>query len=620
MFSPLAATDKISPRIDHILSSLKDGQTIKVWIYFEDKDTSPTGFQKAAANFTPQALHRREKVPFDWFDLPVREEYINDVIDLGCEHVRASRWLNAVSARLSRDQVPTVAKKDFVRRIELVATAVREPMPELIQPEFTPTLDSSVYGYSFTQNHLIGSDSLHKIGLTGSGVLLAFFDTGYLTTHFAFDSLNIRDTWNFIDSIADVTDMANGQTNHGTATLSTCGGFDEGILVGPAYKADYILAKTEIENVEIRVEEDNWVMAAEWADSLGADIISSSLGYSDWYTYADMDGKTAITSIAATIAASRGILVVISAGNEGNKPWRYITAPADADSVIAVGAVSPIGTITAFSSFGPTADGRMKPEMVAMGSGIVCARDSGGYYANKMGTSLSAPLIAGGAALVLEAIPSLKGRPMEIRRRLIESADRYDTPDYQYGHGIPDLALAAGFGLRILPIPIHTVRIYQDTVLTFSTLAPPGESVSFDDLDVPAGALFTDLGDGTATLWYEGDPDQPGLRQFSIAAAAGEYGDTLNFSINTIASSEIMMVGPNPCHDSLRIYVNQNFEAGYEIEIFTLSGELIYNTYRYESVFTWPTVNHHGEKVASGVYIIRFSADDIVRKVKIFKM
>jgi len=361
------------------------------------------------------------------------------------------------------------------------------------------------------------------------------------------------------------------------------------------------------------------VAAAEWADSLGADIISTSLGYSDWYTYSAMDGNTAVTSIAADIAASRGILVVISAGNEGNDAWRYITAPADADSVIAVGAVNLYGIITDFSSFGPSSDGRMKPEMVALGSGVRCANDAGGYY-YKSGTSLSAPLISGAAALVLEANPSLRGNPMAIRQRLIESADRYNHPDYRYGYGLPDLVLAAGLGLRILPVPMIDVHNGTDTNIFFSTLAPLGETVTFDPLEMPEDAIFTDNGDGTASLFYTGIASLAGLRQYRIAAVAGKFSDTLEFAINTIVSTEAITVGPNPCTDSLRIYINEYFSEGYKIEIFALSGEMVYRTFGRESVIQWPVTNQHGEKVASGVYIIRFSADGIERKVKILKI
>lgn len=615
----IMANDKISSRLQQMMKSIDDGEPVKTWIYFKDKDTSPAGFQKAATGITPRAMQRRADLPLDWYDLPVKEEYIIQVTGTGGKNVRASRWLNAVSARLTAIQIEQLAAQEYVERIDLVFYSVRSPQPKQPLPEPMPVLDSTDYGRSFIQNHMLAIDSLHNLGLDGSGVLIAFFDTGFLTTHSVLDSMTILYTWNFIDSIPDVANPVSNQTEHGTATLSACGGYAPGQLIGPAYGGEYILARTEIVEHEIRIEEDNWVLAAEWAESLGADIISSSLGYSDWYTYADMDGNTAATTIAADIAASRGVLVVVSAGNESREEWHYILAPADADSVIAVGALNLNQVITDYSSYGPSYDGRVKPDLVAMGSGVWCASDVGGYFF-KSGTSLSAPLISGAAALVLQAIPSLRGKPMELRRRLIESADRYAQPDYRYGYGLPDPIAAAGFDLRILPIPMIDVRIGKDTLISFSTLFPPGETVFFDPVNLPDDAIFTDFGDGTASLQYEGVVTQAGPRQFSLAASAGEFGDTLIFTINTIISSEVVTVGPNPCTDSLRIFINEYFPDGYKIEIYSLTGDLVYRTFRKESVITWPGTNQHGEKVASGVYIIRFSADGIERKVKIFKM
>jgi hypothetical protein len=618
--SALSAEDGISDRLRKVMDSADRDKPIKVWVYFRDKDTSPDNFHKAVSLFTPRALDRRANTPLDWYDLPVKNEYVNGVVSIGGINVRASRWLNAVSARLTPDQIAKLAAEDFVKQIDPVTRAYRRPQPKLLPPGLIPDIDSAAYGRSYIQNHMLGIDSLHRLGLNGNGVILAFFDTGYLIYHLAFDSINILHTWDFINGDPNVDDeMAIGQTNHGTATLSACGGYETDSLIGPAYSADYVLAKTEILDQEIQIEEDNWIMAAEWADSLGADIISSSLGYSDWYTYADMDGNTAVTTVAADLAASRGMLVVISAGNEGDNPWHFIQAPADADSVVTVGAVTSNETIANYSSFGPSHDGRLKPEVVAMGSGVRCANDNGGYYF-KSGTSLSAPMISGGAALILEANPSLRGNPMEIRRRLIESSDRYINPDNQYGYGLPDLVLAAGFGLRLLPIPMITIKSGVDTLVIFSTLGPVGESVSLDAIEIPDASIFTDNGDGTASLWYQGEISLAGTRQYIVAASAGEFVDTLEFIINTIVSSDVITVGPNPCTDSLRIFVNEIFPDGYKIEIFNLNGELVYRAFGQESVITWPAANQYGEKVASGVYIIRFSADGIERKVKIFKI
>jgi len=266
-----AVSAEISKSMQSLISSAGKDEPIKVWIYFKDKDESRDNFQKAAASFTSRALQRRTATPPDWYDLPVNQNYVDDVRAVGAGNIRVSRWLNAVSARLTADQIARLAEKEFVKKIEPVVKIVRRPDPQPPADKIMPVIDSAAYGMSFAQNHMLRVDSLHKAGLRGSGVLLAFFDTGYLPTHPAFDSIHVLDTWNFIDSNAYVADPADDQTEHGTATLSACGGFDSGQLVGPAYAADYILAKTEYQHQEIEIEEDFWVAAAEWADSLGAD-------------------------------------------------------------------------------------------------------------------------------------------------------------------------------------------------------------------------------------------------------------------------------------------------------------------------------------------------------------
>ncbi len=616
----LSATDKISGELAALLRAAGPDQKIKVWIYFTDKNESPEGYRKAQAALSSRARARRGHIPLDWYDLPISNDYAGEIERLGATNVRASRWLNAASAVVTPGLAAQLADRPFVRTVDVVHRLHRSPVPLESESRLIPVIDSAGYGASFEQNHQLGIDSLHSLGLDGSGVLLAFLDTGYEVDHPVFDSLTITEAWDFINGDAAVDDDIDlGQTNHGTATLSACGGFTVDSLIGPAYKAAFLLAKTEIQNQEIQIEEDNWVFAVEWADSLGADIISSSLGYLDWYTYADMDGNTAVTTIAADVAASRGILVVISAGNEGGTSWHYINAPADADSVVAAGAVDRYGTIAAFSSFGPSADGRIKPELVALGVSARCADINGGYT-YKSGTSLSAPLVSGTAALILQANPSLRGQPMAIRRRLIESADRYLNPDARYGYGLPDAVLAAGFGIRVLPIPSITLTVGQDTTVTIGTLAPIGEPVVFDPCDIPFGSDFSDQGDGTATLTVTGDGSLVGVRFYHVAAASAGYADTLEIALTTLAYPDPVRVGPNPFQDELFVYFGQQLSGGCKIEVFTVTGEIIYRGHGDGDPFLWPGTNQSGEKVASGAYIIRVSADGIEEKIKVFKL
>ncbi|MBN2000641.1 S8 family serine peptidase, partial [candidate division KSB1 bacterium] len=269
-------------------------------------------------------------------------------------------------------------------------------------------------------------------------------DTGFWLEHEAVNFINKVAEYDFVfndDNTANEPGDAGNQDSHGTQVLSVVGGKMDGFLYGPAFGADFLLGKTEDMRGETVIEEDNWVAALEWAEALGADIVTTSLGYIDWYTYKDMDGKTAITSQAAQKAAAKGVLVLVSAGNERDDPWYYITAPADADSIVTVGAVDKYGFITGFSSSGPTFDGRIKPEVVAMGQSVRMASTlCPSCYTSANGTSYATPLVAGVAALLVEAHPFWS--PMQLREALINTADRSGQPDNLYGWGLVN-ALAA---------------------------------------------------------------------------------------------------------------------------------------------------------------------------------
>ena len=291
--------------------------------------------------------------------------------------------MSATAEDLSKiSEFPFVSK---IARIHQYTAPLPLPADEKItQEKFSLNKTFSIdYGQSFTQNNMINVPLMHDLGLSGQGVIIAMLDAGFNNLqHEALDHLDIAAIWDFVNGDENVSDEAGqeGNGDHGTFTLSGIGGFHEGQLVGPAYNATYLLAKTENTLSERHVEEDNWVAAAEWADSLGADIISSSLGYRDFdagegdYTSADMDGQTAIATIGAEIAASRGILVVNSAGNEGTATpgENTISAPADGFNVLTVGAVRSTGNRAGFSSMGPTADGRFKTGCYGIGRQCFC--------------------------------------------------------------------------------------------------------------------------------------------------------------------------------------------------------------------------------------------------------
>ena len=329
------------------------------------------------------------------------------------------------------------------------------------------------YGSSLTQNEVINTVAVHDQGYSGKGILICLMDAGFdKLSHEALQNINIIAAWDFVNDDPDVENgTGQGEGSHGTSTLSQIGGFKEGQIIGTSFGADYLLAKTENTESETPVEEDNWVAASEWADSIGADVFSTSLGYLDFdgtqndYTFADMDGNTATITIAADLSVKKGIIVFNSAGNNGfNSSHNTLNAPADGDSVVAIGAVNSSKVRASFSSVGPTADGRIKPDLMAMGDGTYAASNSSiTSYRSFSGTSASCPLAAGVPALMLEKDYSLT--PMQIRDILRSTADHSTSPDNLYGWGTID-ALAA---MNQIPSVLVQVKIYLEGAYNTST-------------------------------------------------------------------------------------------------------------------------------------------------------
>jgi hypothetical protein len=303
------------------------------------------------------------------------------------------------------------------------------------------------YGGSFNQIDMIGGVCLDNNGFRGQGMVIAVLDGGFrnVDVMLAFDSLRMNNhilgTYDFVEGDNSVYE----DDSHGSYVLSCMGANLPGDLIGTAPEADYWLLRSEDATSEYIVEEYFWAAAAEFADSVGADLINSSLGYTTFddftqdHSYADMDGNTTPGSRAADVAASRGILVCNSAGNSGSSPWTFIGAPADADSILAIGAVDGSGNYASFSSHGPSADGQVKPAVVAKGEGTTLAGLSGGTFTGN-GTSFSSPVLCGMAACLWQAHPSFSN--MQIMSQIIQSASQYASPDTYLGYGIPDFCAA----------------------------------------------------------------------------------------------------------------------------------------------------------------------------------
>ena len=466
--------EKYGKRLQRLIVASPVDESIVAWVFLTDKGNA--GKSGVRTNLVSErSLARRAKVlpagkRVDVRDLPLATEYIHGVSARVQKIRRQSKWLNAISIEATPEQMSELAALDYVREIRLLARFRRGVEPEVSpDPQASPAVQSAPqkyprhavntldYGPSFAQLEQMGVPTLHAQGYVGQGVLIGHFDNGYrLLSHEAFDSLQVLATHDFVDGDIDPAPEPSDPSSygaHGIVTLSTMAGFKEGQLIGPAYGATVLLARTENDASETPLEEDNWVAALEWADSLGVDVISTSLVYltfdnpfPDW-TWQDMDGNTTVITRAADIAVSLGIVVVNSAGNSGLPGvgvGNSLSGPADGDSVLTIGSVTSAGERSSFSSVGPTFDGRIKPDLMAQGSATRCAFSSGPTaYGTASGTSLSCPLVAGVVAQLLSARPT--ATPMLIRDALRLTASQSQSPDSLMGWGIVNAVAALAF-------------------------------------------------------------------------------------------------------------------------------------------------------------------------------
>ena len=413
-------------------------------IYFKDKLNSPYDISRPEEFLSVRSIQRRvkRKASLTTSDLPVNPGYVQLIKDAGIKVLYRSRWFNAVVVEAQADQISAVSTFPIVSSTAYLGPG-SVPVASSADLEFDYThLQKDISARQTelaAQLAMVGIDQLHADGFEGEGIRVAVTDSGFpginAVNDFSGIYSKVKDSYNFVFKQNNVF----GFDDHGTTVLSVIGG-NGGSLRGSAPKAEYLLYVTEHVPTEFRIEEFNWVLAAERADSAGADVINTSLGYFTFddtsmnYRYSDMDGKTTVISKAAQIASEVGILVVASAGNEGSGAWQYITAPADAKDVLAVGAVDASMMRASFSSKGPAADGRIKPDLMALGVATNLLTSSGsGSFGN--GTSYSAPILTGFAAGVLQSFPDLTIK--EILARLRESGSKYQDPDGLMGFGIP---------------------------------------------------------------------------------------------------------------------------------------------------------------------------------------
>ena len=415
------------------------------WVHFTDKNVQSAAdydaaIARVAAGYTPAAIERRAARAttgelFGYHDIHVDAAYVDSVVSTGVSLRNNSSWLNAISITANANQLAAIEQLSFVDRITPVR-GVAQPQRVVGAIEVMDATDIAMtagfYGTAESQLNQINIVATHNLGFTGAGITIGVLDTGFRTTHEAFNHpghvLNVIAEKDFVDEPNDMdTSTGVGSPTHGTYILGVMGGYKPDSYVGGAYDASFLLAKTEDTTREVQAEEDDWVAGLQWLEQNGADVVTSSLGYINWYSPSDLDGETAVTTIAADMAAALGLPIVNAAGNGGH-PGNNLIAPADGDLVITVGAVNSSGTIANFSSSGPTADGRLKPEVLARGvsTATVSPGSDTGYTAVN-GTSLSTPLVASTIALMLQANPNLTVE--QVREILFTTADRAENPD-----------------------------------------------------------------------------------------------------------------------------------------------------------------------------------------------
>ena len=399
--------------------------------------------EKSAAALSPRAVEQRAKwdIPTDAMDYPVAHLYVDSLRRMGAKVFHTSRWFNGATVEMSDELASKVQNLDFVEAVEMTrdnSESLYASKRRVITREETSDDPGIITEQQLGLYNLL---PLHEAGFEGQGILMAVCDGGFYNANILTCFRQEQELGHF-DFTDDAVDIYGHTGTHGTECLSTISGSTT-IYKGAATKANYYLMRSEESKTESPKEMDNLVVALETADSLGVNVFSVSLGYAyfdndKWSLNknTDLDGKTTRVSRAATIAARKGMLVCVAAGNEGNNAWRTISVPADADSILTVGAVSTWGEIGDFSSYGPSSDGRIKPEVCAVGVWTQLIHPGGNVVASN-GTSFATPLLAGLAASLWSALPDESA--MQIRSRIIRSADRYLNPDMdQYGYGIPD--------------------------------------------------------------------------------------------------------------------------------------------------------------------------------------
>ncbi len=625
-------------------------QQTKHVIFFTDKNETNFSLSQPSSFLSARAVARRQKynIPVDSSDLPVVSRYIDSVIESGnVTLIGRLRWLNAIIIQTNdAAALQKINSFPFVKNrtgIAIRSTAVSRMQKNIEQIQPASALvqqrsqgiqaDTLNYGNTSNQIKIHNGNFLHNIGARGQGMHMAFLDGGffgYLTNPF-FDSVRIQNrilaTRDFVLNETSV----NEDDAHGMACFSIVAANKPGSLIGSAPYASFYLLRTEDVFSEQIIEEYNWGMGAEFADSTGVDVISSSVGYTTYddpafnHLYASMNGNTTIVTRYADMAAKKGMLVVNSAGNEGARSWKYMAAPADGDSVLSVGAAGSAGTIAGFSSFGPTSDGQIKPDVVSVGQGTFLSTAIG-TVGTSNGTSFSAPNIAGLATCLWQLFPEFNN--YQIIETLRRSADRFTTPHEQYGYGLPDMKTATGILLAQLS-QMNASITNCTTTLQWSSKdisgmqykverKLPGDTIYTTVQTITAkGTTFSNQSyqyndviksSGTGTVHYRIvqviDTNSIGYRAYAIDSSTVMV--TTNCFPNTRATK--LLLYPNPTDRTLQLRFIEQPSERFLINIYNTTGQLLY-TEQYNKPAGIVTHAIPVVTIATGTYLLVVTKD-----------
>ena len=576
------------------LISFAEAQDKMFVVRFANKNNSRFQLSRPQEFLSDNAINKRTKhrIPIDVHDLPVNESYINQVLQINGVVLKSkSKWLNQIVVSVPNDStLVAIQHLDFVKSLFSTTSNLKNskkdkwktenetayPSVQYLPSHSTSRLNSAFdYGLSENQIKIHQADFLHNHGFKGESMKMGIFDAGFFNYDVlpTFDSVRtnnqIKEVWDFVTNDSSVSE----DNSHGMKCFSIIAANMPGSFIGSSPNSNFYLYRTEDVGSEMPIEEHYLALAAERADSIGIDVCSISLGYSTFddpsldYSYADMNGNTTISAQAVDLAAKKGILMVVSAGNEGNNNWQYITTPGDADSCLTIGAVNVIGTPAGFSSIGPSSDGDVKPDVVSVGVGTTVANSTDGSPSFGNGTSFSCPNMAGIATCLWQAFPEVSNT--DIIDALRRSASQFENPDNKIGYGIPDAKKAfvllqkKGWGKNIAFSQCtgsFTLTLKTDTSMKMDVERKINGAFS------TIGVLQNDSSYGKHFFYFNDDLSQFNSTEatyrikVNIGSDTSYYIDSfrvnLNLPCNDSNSLNNFQITPNPFESSVVLHLN----------------------------------------------------------------